>query len=193
MKIRELIEPLLVYADDALSAATLLEDTDGQFARRAYIRSTMAVIEGTIWLLKQTCLKANHPSKPKRIPVAVFAILCDETYDLKNNGEVRTSTKYLKLPDNVRFTIDTCNQLFGCNLDLQVGHAPWDRFLTAVKIRNRIMHPKVIADFEVSDQEISDFKDVIGWFNDLIHEFVVQLTNNAADLDVEGDTSGAPC
>lgn len=185
MKLRDLLDPLMVLLNDAQSAETLLDATDGQFERRAYIRSTMATIEGTIWLLKQTCLKANDPRGPKRIPVSVFAMLSDETYDLKNNGEVRTTTKFLKLPDNLRFTINTCNSLFGCNLDLQVGQAPWDRFLNAVAIRNRIMHPKVVADFEISDQEISDCKDVVSWFNTLFHEFVTQLTKNAESLEAE--------
>ncbi|QDV11238.1 hypothetical protein CA51_10990 [Rosistilla oblonga] len=182
MKLSDLIDPLMVLLSDAHAAEQLLDAADGQFERRAYIRSTMATIEGAIWLLKQTCLKAHAPRGAKRMSIAEYAMLSDETYDLKNNGDVRTSTKFLKLPDNLRFTVQICNRLFGCEMDLQVGAAPWDRFLKAVAIRNRIMHPKVSADFEITDQEIDDCKNVVGWFNTMFHDFVMQLTKNAENF-----------
>ncbi|PSB18168.1 hypothetical protein C7B61_12710 [filamentous cyanobacterium CCP1] len=182
MKLRDIIDPLMVLLDDANAAETLLDATDGQFERRAYVRSTMVMIEGTIWILKQTCLKASNPNRTRHLAVAEFAMLSDQTYDLKNNGEVRTTTKFLKLPDNLRFTINMCNRLFGCSLNLQAGDASWDRFLKAVAVRNRIMHPKVITDFEITNQEIDNCKQVVSWFNTMIHEFVTQLRKNAESI-----------
>ena len=182
MKLRDIINPLTVLLDDAHAAEALLDATDGQFERRAYVRSTMAMIEGTIWLLKQTCLKASDPNRSRRLAVAELAMLSDQTYDLKSNGEVRTTTKFLKLPDNLRFTVNTCNRLFGCNLNLQAGDASWNRFLETVAVRNRIMHPKVIADFEINNQEIDNCKQVVSWFNTMIHEFITQLTKNVESI-----------
>lgn len=179
-KLRDFLDPFKVLLDDAHAAETFLDATDGQFERRAYVRSMMAMIEGTIWLLKQTCLKASTPNgSPRHFSAAELAMLSDQTYDLKNNGEVRTTTKFLKLPDNLRFTINACNRLFGCNLNVQVGDESWNRFLKAVAVRNRVTHPRVVADFEITDQEIDDCKQVVSWFNEMIFEFVTQLTKNA--------------
>lgn len=191
MKLNDLRKPLLLLLDDAHAAEELLELSDGQFQRRAYVRSTIAVIEGTIWLLKRTCLGASDPNKSRRLSIAEFAMLSDQTYELKRNGEVRTSTKFLKLADNLRFTIKTCNRLFGCNLDLQVGDAAWDRFLNTVEVRNRITHPKVVADFDIADREIEDCKQVVEWFNVIIHGFFLQILDNAKSTATR-DTSESP-
>jgi hypothetical protein len=169
---RDLKDPLMVLLNDAHAAEKLLDTTDGQFERRTYIRSTMAMIEGTIWILKQKCLKAEDSSEVKRLSVAEYTMLSDQTYELNDKGEIRTIPKFPKLADNFRFTINTCNRLFGCNLDLQAGKVPWQLFLKAVTIRNRIMHPKVAENFDITDQEICDCKKVVSWFNKMIYEFM---------------------
>ncbi|BBD69510.1 hypothetical protein NIES4072_31570 [Nostoc commune NIES-4072] len=50
------------------------------------------------------------------------------------------------------------------------------------------MHPKVVEDFAITDQEISDCKEVVGWFNAMFHEFVTQLTKNAEAFDLNEES-----
>jgi len=120
MKLGEITQPLVELLRDAEQAENYLDGHDSPFFRRAYIRSTMAAIEAIVWFLKQTCVKAAAGSQ-SQLSVAEYSLLSDKTYDLKNNGEVNVQTKFLKLPDNVRFAIKTCNRLFGTTVDLQVG------------------------------------------------------------------------
>ncbi|HYU52497.1 MAG TPA: hypothetical protein VEK37_06110, partial [Gemmatimonadaceae bacterium] len=85
MKLRDIIEPITKLLDDAHAAETHLEQNDSQFARRAYVRSVFSSLEGIIWLLKQVCLTLQSASS-SRIDPAEFALLQDQSYDLKNNG-----------------------------------------------------------------------------------------------------------
>jgi hypothetical protein len=121
MKLGDITKPMVKLLEDASEAEELLEEKDTQFFRRAYIRSLFSSTEGIIWLMKQVCLGAKSPDKRRRISIADYAMLADQSYDLKNNGETSVQTKFLKLPDNLRFTIKTINRLFNSELDLEVG------------------------------------------------------------------------
>lgn len=90
MKIRDITQPIIMLIDDSHAAETYLEGNDSQFARRAYIRSIFASLEGIVWLLKQACLKVPNVSGPREFDPAEFALLQDQSYDLKNNGEPST-------------------------------------------------------------------------------------------------------
>ena len=170
--------------EDAQWAEEALDKEDNQFTRRAYIRNVFAMIEGSIWVLKQTVLHAPaSEGKTKKILPAEFALLSDKTYELKSNGQTKEQTKYLKLPENFRFTFSVLTKYFGTEFNLGVGTIAWDNFRAAQEIRNRITHPKTVAEFKVTDIEIATCKEVCSWFNDLIVTFfngiIVNVEKNA--------------
>jgi 1,2-phenylacetyl-CoA epoxidase PaaB subunit len=79
MKIREITDRLMPMLEDVRWAEEALEREDNQFTRRAYVRSLFALIEGSIWVLKQTVLYApTSNGKEKRISAAEYALgACD--------------------------------------------------------------------------------------------------------------------
>lgn len=172
MKLGDVTQPMVKLLDDAHAAETYLDQNDTQFARRAYIRSIFASLEGIVWLLKQVCLNVPNVSGPRKFHPAEFALLQDQTYDLKNNGETSTQTNFLRLPDNLRFTFRVFNRLFQAQIDLGVRGAPWDKFLRSLDVRHRITHPKKVDELDISDQEIELYRKVSSWFNETIHKAV---------------------
>jgi hypothetical protein len=62
MKFGDFTDRLMPLLEDANVAETLLDTDDSQFNRRAYVRSVFAMIEGTVWILKQLVLEA--PAAP---------------------------------------------------------------------------------------------------------------------------------
>ena len=166
--------------DDALWAERLLEKEDNQFSRRAYVRNIFGMIEGSIWVIKQTILiAAKDTGMVKLIPVAEYALLSDNAYELKNNGEPKVQIKYLKLPENIKFTFKIIEKYLRIDLNLGIGTIAWENFLQAQEIRNKITHPKKSTEFEVSDKDIAIAKEVSSWFNDLIVGFFNGLSNNS--------------
>ena len=99
--------PLLEDAAEAES--NLDKNPTSQFARRTYIRTIFSCVEGTVWVLKDVCFKAKPTSGKRTMSVAEFSLLKEVSYELKNNGEIGTSAKFLRLPDNIRFTFKTIN------------------------------------------------------------------------------------
>nr|CAS03029.1 putative integron gene cassette protein [uncultured bacterium] len=103
----------------------------------------------------------------------------DKSYELKSNGQVKEQTKYLRLPENIRFTFAVLSKYFKIDFSLGIGTSNWDKFLAAQEIRNRITHPKTSAEFSISDEEIAICRDVSSWFNDLIIDFFNGLIANS--------------
>ncbi|MEW7987353.1 MAG: hypothetical protein AB2805_16895 [Candidatus Thiodiazotropha sp.] len=172
--------------EDAHWAENALESDDSQFTRRAYVRSLFALIEGSIWVLKQTVLHAPvQEGKAKSLIPAEYALLSDKTYDLKSNGTPKVQTKYLKLPENLRFTFTVVQKYFQLELDIGVGTVAWDKFLEAQSIRNRITHPKTSSEFEVTDDEIALCQEVCSWFNKLTKAFFEGLVSQSQSQGVE--------
>lgn len=186
MKLGEIKDRLMPMLEDAQWAEEALEREDNQFTRRAYVRSLFSLIEGSIWVLKQTVLHAPASNgNVKRISAAEYALLSDKTYDLKSNGQPKEQVKFLKLPENFRFTFSVLEKYFKTELDLGVGTTDWNNFLEAQTIRNRITHPKASFEFEVTDSEIIICKETCSWFNELIAVFFNGLVSPAGHTKYE--------
>lgn len=111
--------------------------------------------------------------------IAEYALLSEESYELKSNGEPKVQTKFLRLPDNIRFIFSLINKLFQANIDLGIGKQEWEKFRKALEIRHRIIHPKESKAFEITDKEIKMCKEVCSWFNVLVHECFEAITQTS--------------
>lgn len=182
MTIRDIVDPLAKLLDDGAQSEFFLEsDTNNQFARRNYIRNTFSCMEGSIWLLKEVCLKATDSNGRKaKISVGEFLILSETNYELKSNGEIKKNQKKLKFTDNIKFTFLMINKLFKMEIDLNVGSKSWEELLEAINIRNRIIHPKGVESLTISDEEIKICQNAVSWYNSKIHQFIQKLLDKSS-------------
>lgn len=87
--------------EDACEAENYLKNNNSQFAKRAYIRSTFAYMEGTIWLFKQLIVQTVFQSKavinPLRLlSIAELGLLSDVSYDLKDTANHTNSKNFCR-------------------------------------------------------------------------------------------------
>lgn len=184
MKFINVTDRLFPMLDDALWAEKALEANDSQATRRAYVRSVFAVMEGTVWILKTTILSAAGRAENRHfLKRGEYELLSDKSYELKNNGQVREQTKYLRLHENVRFTYSIIERYTGTSLSLGVNTSDWNDFLRAIEVRNRVTHPKTAAEFSISDDEIQFCKGVTSWFNLLTMRAIKVLFNISLPID----------
>jgi hypothetical protein len=149
--------------------------TDGnQHARRSYVRSLLAMIEGTIHCVKELEFAELYAREKPHIPTLV--VLKEVVFDIDKNGRIKEKVKYVDSASNLRFVVNMFNSIFEKQLDLGIGTSKWDNFKTAIKISNRITHPKE-NDLSVSETELSVMKDVNEWFNGIIKD-VIELVSN---------------
>ena len=164
MILRELRDPLVVLLHDADEAEAYLNaNPESQFSRRIYVRSIFSTIEGSIWILKTACLAGTDAKGRQFFTPAELALLREESYELKSNGEVKVSIKFLKLPDNIRFVYKFINKRFKSDIDIGSGGKKWEEFLASLEIRNRITHPKDTSAFLISDEETEVCRRTSQW------------------------------
>jgi hypothetical protein len=190
MTFRELKQTLLTISEDAGDAESYLEhNIHSQFARRVYVRSIFSGIEGTLFLLKTVCLNAKTNNELRKISIAEYIVLKEEAYELNNNGEPLVQDKFFRLPENLKFTFRIINKLFNAKIDLNLKGNHWNEFLSAIKVRNRITHPKKVDSLLITDSEIEMCKNSSLWFNDITIEAIEAIWRIGRSLDKEEDNS----
>lgn len=173
-----------LFQDSAL-AELLLETADIPFHRRTYIRTIFSGIEECVWLMKQACLGAAPSPDAPEMPLSEYMLLSEIDYSLKGNGDVKEQAKILSLVDNLQFVVKVVNYRHSAGLDLGVGTSTWDNFQKAIKIRNRLTHPKNGEAMLVTDEELTLCIGVSHWFNGLTQAFLSSLLRNAG-IEPEG-------
>ena len=161
----DLIEMIQLLSSDVKVASELSSHNDSQFARRAYIRCVFSMIEGNIFQMKAVILKAFEGGH-LTITLAEQALLREESYDLANNGACKIQQKFIRLQQNIKFTLALFARMYGETFEPDTSIHGWDSFNTAVKIRNRITHPRSPEEFNILDNEIPIIEEARAWFAD---------------------------
>jgi len=146
----------------------LMGNRDDQLRRRTLVRTLFAAVEGTVFAIKRKTL-AEHKIGGCELSPAEYAMLVEEAYDLRDNGHLRTSQKFIRLQANIRFAFSIYTDKVGrISFCLDTNDSGWTDFLQAIEIRNRLMHPKALKDLEVTDSELDCVLSAAKWFNDQV-------------------------
>lgn len=149
--------------EDVDLAERMWKQQDTQFWRRTFIRSVFALIEGFTYCLKQVALEASKKFRVEMSKSEV-ALLSEESYEVNDKGEAETKTAFIQLPGNIRFVFNMYSRAYGLNYKLKIDDNGWLSFKEALKVRNRLTHPKSTSDVLVSDQDMSYAENAAIWF-----------------------------
>ncbi len=174
LKTEDFTKPLLALLEDLERAEHDLDAKQDAYSRRNYVRNLFAMIDGTIYILKHTILIAAADASDQ-VSIGEHALLREQSFDIKENGEVRTYKKYPKLADNLLFTKRQLEKHFGLSLNIDLKSAEWFDFKKAIEIRNRVTHPKKLAEFDVSKDEVALARRVGHWFGTFIIDWFRQF------------------
>ena len=128
-------------------------DADYEFHARMLIRSIFAYIEGVTFSLK---VKAAEQCLKNGVDITDgerwFAIELD--FVLANNGDVKTRPAHIRTADNVRFAFRLQEKAQGLSTKFDPSAGWWSDFQAAIKVRDRLVHPKMPGDLNVNGDEI---------------------------------------
>lgn len=155
----ELANLFTVAAADIIHLRERLSEADSPTDRRALVRSVFAFVESMLFALKHEALR--HSSV---FPASEIALLREEAYELADDGQAVTRPARLTLTRNLKFTFAAFAKAWRTKSRLELGDAGWQNFQTALKVRDRLMHPKSISDLDVSDEEIRIVNHASMWF-----------------------------
>lgn len=135
-----------------------------QLARRSFVRSVFALIEGIVFCLKQVTLE-TATTKAATLSPQEIALLREESAELQENGELASRPAFLRLKPNLRFSFRKFAEIYKAQYRLDVSQAGWEKLGPGIRIRDRLMHPKTPQDISVSDDELAIVKTAYEWFN----------------------------
>jgi len=155
---------------------TFAKKHDPQALRRLRLRLFMSYVEGVAAALKAEAVSLTSPSRSP----AAHALLQDKTFDLTDQGEPIERTFSPSLSRSLRFAFRMGALTKRLTVSPDYGGAGWKAFQEAVKLRNRITHPRRAEDFVISDLEVATLASAEEWFHtsyrDLMSADIVSLS-----------------
>jgi hypothetical protein len=100
-----------------------------------------------------------------------WALLSPEEYSPDSTGRLQKKEAKIPFTNYVAFSIRAYSQhsrWFDCS-DFFADNG-WNEFKKAVRIRNRITHPKSASDLDISDEDTKTVEAASEWFQGVVHE-----------------------
>ena len=133
----------VLYGDlsaDVLTIERLIDTQDGAVWRRSYCRSIFVLIEAAAEWMKRYTVYCHYPG-------------------MLGEGEKKESEKRNGALLGVFVALDLFANTSGAETPLQKDSKEWVVLKSAIKIRNRITHPKFARDIEISDDDLSQLRE----------------------------------
>ena len=134
-------------------------DTDGnvesdyEFYARQLIRAVFAYIEATTFSVKASsawrCMEEDIDISPQE---RYFAV--DTEYEVNDRGEVVEATARISLAKNIRFALALNRKAHNVAEPFDPSVEWWSCMKEAIKIRDRLTHPRWPRDLDVSGDEV---------------------------------------
>jgi hypothetical protein len=166
-----------VLVHDVLFAEQRLRKEDTPTHRRELVRAAVAAIEGLHWRLKQDVAKhaAINLSFHER------AAMAEETYAVDERGHVNTVPRFMPLATAIRLVVRIV-QRYRTQYKVDFDHQGWTNLKNAIVVRNRIVHPKSLADLTISDEEIGQSISGFAWLLALVIEVLRETQEHLLEL-----------
>jgi hypothetical protein len=139
------------------------------FAHRTVVRTLFSLIEGLAFQLRQVTIASLEPHAGS-LTVPELALLREERYYLNAKGEPEAGENFQKFLPNLLFTIRSYGKNHGATFQADTSTHGWQAMQHAVNLRNRITHPKSVADLTLSEQDQKYLIDASAWWKKTLLE-----------------------
>lgn len=144
-------------------------DADYEFHGRQLIRAIFAYIEAVTFSVKAwsagRCMEAGIEITPEE---RYFAT--DTGYELNERGEVVETTTKISLARNIRFALAINRKAHRVAQPFDASVEWWSCLKQAIRVRDRLTHPKMPGDLDVSgDDVVIALKAKAGFENEVLY------------------------
>jgi hypothetical protein len=153
----------LMLEDIATSKNKGIEDPS-QFSLRTNIRTSSAYIEGTIYQLRLVCTAASEDA-PQFFSESEILLLKEKSVSLNSKGKVQEKDSFQKPIASVLFLFSLFSRIHNIVFEPNLSDHKWDSFQKFFKVRNDLMHPKSLLDFEIDEKKNKICVEAVVWFN----------------------------
>lgn len=139
-----------VLAEDVIRAKQRMEEEPSDFHLREFVRTAYSAIEAQSWQLRMYLIE--YVIDKKTASVHEISALKEESYAINEKGEIYIQPKgySLKIGLRLAFTVLKKHEV---PIQIDFGSPEWMNIDLALKIRNRVIHPRNMTDISVSKEE----------------------------------------
>lgn len=164
-------EGLVQSIDDGKVDSDGCVEADYEFHARQLVRSIMAYIEGVTFSVKVSaaakcldrCIEISDHERYMAIEVDC---------DLNDKGRVIERPARIHLPGNIRFAFSLLERSERINPKFDPSEEWWSALRDTIRTRNRLTHPQLPGDLDVSGDEIVKALRAKQGFDDVLLEYV---------------------
>lgn len=156
---------LRILAYDIVLSSRRMAADDSQAARRDFVRTVFAAIEGWLWEYKQ--IVEGTIRDVRDITPSEAAALSELRYTISDTGKLREQARSFPLATMFRFVTRLVEDEFGHQI-VDFSSPEWLNFQQATLIRNRVTHPKNIEDLHLTDHDISIIQSSHLWLLEML-------------------------
>jgi hypothetical protein len=150
---------------DAVDAMNKMGANDSQSARRDFVRTAFAAIEGWLWNYRQEV--RSTLSAVRELSALEESAFAETSYAISDTGRLREQMRFTSMATMFRFVTRLAEEQYGEQL-VDFGSSDWKNFIHAIAIRNRVTHPKSITDLTLPDFDIATVKAALLWFFEMV-------------------------
>lgn len=136
-----------VLAEDVMSAKRRMEDDPSDAHCREFARTTFSAIEAQYWQLKMYIIE--NVISDKKTSIHEISALREESYSINDKGEMYVQPKGYSLKVGLKLVVSILKK-HGISIPVDFGSTEWKNIDHVLKIRNRLTHPKCMADISVT-------------------------------------------
>jgi len=157
-----------------LHKATTKEDQD--FWKRNFTRSVFAQIEGFAesFRFEAFAVELNKliskisSGEEVSLDMGMLSALAGKSFMITNDGEMKPQTTRTAFLPNLLFCFKRFAEARGVHVQIKKGDK-WSKIESAVRVRDRLMHPKNPESLDIGEREIGDVVFTLKWFYKQLH------------------------
>lgn len=146
-------------------------DADYEFHARQLVRAALAFIEGVTFSVKTSaawkCMQDGVDITPQERYIAT-----EVEYRINDKGEVVERTARIPLARNIRFAFALTEKAHKVPVQFDPSIEWWSCLQDTVKVRNRLMHPKMPEDLDISPEELIKTIKAKNGFEELLMRYI---------------------
>ncbi|MEZ8105656.1 hypothetical protein [Vibrio cortegadensis] len=128
-------------------------EVDVSFESRILVRALFAYIEAVAFSMKLKAVKICHEEGIK-LTDAEYFFAVEKKHEIKENGETFIRPAQIRFLPNLRFAFNITAKSFGKTATFDPNTEWWVCLKQAVKIRDRLTHPKLPTDLDIYPDEL---------------------------------------
>lgn len=162
---------LHALARDADACEAELVRTGTGLAKRNFVRALFAWIEAVSYLMRQHVLQEARKEMLTEESVPTLLAASERSYYIDGNGDVVQTRLKTRSSNSLLFSLKSFAEGMGLSLTIDRGGHNWQAYSRALKIRDRLTHPRSVEDLELTEADIEVAREAKGMIIGYIQVF----------------------